>query len=156
MILVHIFLWIKKLSTLKRSCNSAVFTLKRSCLYAETLLLSIYTCIYLYITCSKGQKIVDNGDNLTSDRFFVMKFLSLFLMSNFLSACQKTIYICERPIHPVQVSETLPARIHPAQFYIYGNAYYPCSQSHNLFTSNQSNSKRKPYEKFDYKQTCVK
>jgi hypothetical protein len=73
----------------------------------------------------------------------------------FLCGCQKTIYIQERQIRSIQVCEKLPSRVQPAQFYICGNAKYLCYQSHNRFTSSNQ-LKRKPYEKLDYKQTCVK
>lgn len=56
----------KKLSTLKHSCILIVSALKRSCFYAETLLHSIYTYIYLYlIPVVSQQQIVNNfiGEN---------------------------------------------------------------------------------------------
>lgn len=77
--LTHIFLCIKKLFTLKHSCIMSNFTLKRSCLYAETLLRSIYTYIYLYIkTCSCQHKNVNNDSNRKSKVFATCFFSLLF------------------------------------------------------------------------------
>jgi hypothetical protein len=45
---IHIIHRLMKLFTLKHSCFLANSTLKRSWVYAETLLRSIYTCIYQY------------------------------------------------------------------------------------------------------------
>ena len=57
---IHNIRKFKKLSTLKHSWNFALFTLKRSCFYAETLLRSIYTYIYLYkSTCSYTAQVVN-------------------------------------------------------------------------------------------------
>jgi hypothetical protein len=60
-IVIHKTNHFKKLFTLKHSCFQGIFTLKRSWTYAETLLRSIYTCIYLYLnTCSYLQQVKDN------------------------------------------------------------------------------------------------
>lgn len=128
MILIHIIHRLIKLSTLKHSWNRAHFTLKHSCLYAETLLRSIYTCIYLYkSTCSYQPQEVNN--------FFVKKLPNekranialLMLLGCFLAGCQKTVYVCNQPINKIRVTENSATATHPAQFYLCGSAKYPCS-----------------------------
>lgn len=154
--LTHIFLWIKKLFTLKHSCIMSNFTLKRSCLYAETLLRSIYTYIYLYkSTCSWQLENVNNGNNWFFNKLPIMKLFSLILMMIFFSACQKTIYIHEQQIKPLHVNESLPGMTHPAQFYICGDVQHQYVKSYKP-SKFLTQPKRKPYEKFDYKQTCIK
>jgi type IV secretory pathway VirB2 component (pilin) len=85
---IHVIHKLNELFTLKRSCFLANSPLKRSCLYAETLLLSIYTYIYLYKnTCSWALQVVNNifkNDeiNVTRRKFEMVKKAKLVLMKN--------------------------------------------------------------------------
>jgi hypothetical protein len=156
MLVIHIFHVFAKLSTLKRFRLEAISALKHFRLCAETLPLSIYTYIYLYKkTCSWQLQTVDNKNNWIVNKFFIMKLFSLILMIIFLSACQKTIYIHEQQIKPLHVNESLPGMTHPAQFYICGDVQHPHVKSYKP-SKFLTQPKRKQYEKFDYKQTCVK
>lgn len=156
MVVIHIFHVLTKLFTLKHSCFLFDFTLKRSWKYAETLLLSIYTCIYLYKnTCSWQPQAVGN---------FFKKILAIFLLANsfLLSGCQKSVYLCEQPIRQLSVKEIPAASTHPAQFYLCGSIHYPCSVTNyrqyvplHYSMSSHHPQKRKAYEKPITKQACV-
>lgn len=130
---------------------------KRSWKCAETLLRSIYTYIYLYKrTCSWQTKIVDN--------FFKRGMMTFCLMSFcFLTGCQKTIYICNQPVNKISVIEKQASATHPAQFFICGNVYYPCSvvypRDHltcdHTSSCSQHQQKRKSYEKPNVTKNCI-
>lgn len=132
---IHTCLWIKKLFTLKRSCNLANSTLKRSWVYAETLLHSLYTYIYLYKkSCSCQLQAVNNEDKyflpslayLGKDKAFLFALLTIFILCISTGCCQKTIYICKQPICKMGVIEKPATSINPPQFYLCGNARHPC------------------------------
>lgn len=117
---IHIIHSLTKLFTLKHSCFSVNFTLKRSCKYAETLLRSIYTYIYLYKnTCSWTQQIVNN--------FFVNKlyihFTGLIISSICLTSCYKQPCQPYRIIEPIGISQHLATRTSPAEFYVCSRNY---------------------------------
>jgi hypothetical protein len=66
-----------------------------------------------------------------------ISFLSFLMMSCFMTGCQKTIVVCNQPIHPLNVTERQATLTHPAQFYLCGNAQYPCpATNHRLATSH--------------------
>ncbi len=121
---IHIIHMATKLSTLKHSCFFASFALKHSWKYAETLLRSIYTYIYLYKnTCIRRATIVNN---------FLIKIFFTFFIAVFsicLTGCHKTIYICNKPINKLSVKEIPATNAHPAQFYLCGNYPYPCKSN---------------------------
>jgi len=131
--LIHCSIWIKKLSTLKHSPKGVNFPLKRSHCSAETLPLSIYAYIYLYLnTCSWQLQAVNYGDKTR------ITILSILLMSCFMTGCQKTIVVCNQPIHPFSVTERPETLTHPTQFYLCGNAQYPCSTTNNRRVTSHS------------------
>lgn len=152
---IHRIHVLKKLSTLKRSCFSANFALKHSWFCAETLLLSIYTCIYLYKnTCIRGTTAVNN--------FFVNPFLAV-IVSISLTGCHRTIFVCDKPVSRINVRQIPATKTHPAQFYLCGNAQYPCStirnrnhvhQPHSIISSRHQ-QKRECHEKSIAKKNCV-
>jgi len=165
--LIHIFLWIKKLFTLKHSWNLMNCSLKRSCSYAETLLPSIYTYIYLYKrTCSWCLQVVNNGDKkffISPANFAINKFTLVILIWLSLSGCcHKSVYIYNQPIHKIGITERSATTINPSQFYLCGNTQYPCStvnytQHFHLHhpISSHHQQKRKGHEKQIVKQTCT-
>jgi len=145
---IHIIHRLTKLSTLKHSCFSANFALKRSWKFAETLLHSIYTYIYLYKnTCIRGATIVNN--------FFIKIFFTFFIVVLFicLTGCHKTIYICYKPISKLSVKEIPATNAHPAQFYLCSNHQYPCKsdfRGHEIKKCHPTSSKKRQgnvYEK---------
>lgn len=100
-----------KLFTLKHSCFSVNFTLKHSWKYAETLLRSIYTYIYLYKnTCSWKQQVVNN--------YFFIYFSGLIISSLFLTSCYKEACQPYRIIQPIGISQHLATHASPAPFYV--------------------------------------
>ena len=103
-------------------------------------------------------------DNFIYQLFFndnKVEVIPLLLISCFLSSCQKTTHIYNQPIHPINVLERSVTIIHPAQFYLCGNAEYPCSVTsyrhaaplHPALISHHQ-QKRKAHEKSIAKQTC--
>lgn len=184
MIFIHIFQWINKLSTLKRSWKLAYSPLKHSCFYAETLLRSIYTFIYLYKrTCSYQLQIVNNfilkyfsfckhnKNHIYSELYFLnfarsrFNLLGWFLLglTGFLlsGCCQKTIYISNQPIKEIGISQRPATLTQPAQFYLCGNSYYPCQTVTNLKHINSRhlvsslNKRKKTYETSIEKSRCL-
>jgi hypothetical protein len=113
------------LSTLKRSWLLAISTLKRSWVYAETLLRSIYTCIYLYKkTCSRGQQAVNKS-------FFVkiksISFVCLVMITTpLLTSCQKTIWVPALRQPDLRISQHPATITQPPKYYVCGNVQYPC------------------------------
>ena len=113
-----------QLSTLKHSCFLVNSTLKRSWVYAETLLRSIYTYIYLYKkTCSWEQQTVNKS-------FFVKdKSILIFLLittTSLLTSCQKTIWVPATENNDLRVNQRLAIARHPAKYYVCGGIDYPC------------------------------
>ncbi|RDI41113.1 hypothetical protein AQULUS_24020 (plasmid) [Aquicella lusitana] len=142
---IHIIHRLTKLSTLKHSCFSGNFALKHSWKYAETLLCSIYTYIYLYKnTCIRAATSVNN---------FFIKIFFIVVFSVCLSGCHKTIYICNKPINKLSVKEIPATNTHPAQFYLCGNHQYPCKSEfrwHEIKKCHPTSSKKRQgnfYEK---------
>lgn len=158
---IHIFHVFTKLSTLKRSGFGAISALKRSGICAETLRLTIYTYMYLYKrTYSSQLQVVDNFFDKLFFNGKKEKIISLLLISSLLISCQKIIH--SQPINRLGVIERPAAMTHPAQFYLCGNAEYPCSVTsyrhaaplhHSPISHHQQ--KRKAHEKSTAKQTCV-
>lgn len=142
---IHKFACIKKLFTLKHSWNLAISPLKHSCFYAETLLRSIYTYIYLYLnTCSWQQQIVDN---LFLKSFF--QFLSIVNMTIILSACC-TVCPAEKE-QDAALHLSKPPYKHFEQIQgdeLHPSAYFTCGEWNNpCHLSTKINLKRiaKPY-----------
>jgi hypothetical protein len=104
--------------------------------------------------------LIYNSKNLFKPYF---KNISIIFIWFFLSGCccQKTIYIFKPPVNKIGVIEKPATTPHPAQFYLCGNAQYPCSamndrnymHSHHPFSFHQQH-KGKAYEKSRVKQTC--
>lgn len=138
MIFIHTIHRLTKLSTLKHSCFSTNFALKRSWRYAETLLRSIYTYIYLYKnTCIRRSKTVNN---------FFIKIFFIAVFSVCLTGCHKTIYLCNKPINKLSVKEIPVTNTHPAQFYLCGNYQHPCKSNflwHEIKKCHPTSSKKR-------------
>lgn len=144
MIFIHIIHRLTKLFTLKHSCFSANFTLKRSWQYAETLLRSIYTYIYLYKkTCSWRLQAVNN--------YFLKSFLAhlcLLTTTIVLTACckvspderiQNAALHLSRP--PYRHFEQIPGnRLCPPAYFTCGELNIHCHQSSNMYQRKCSQS----------------
>lgn len=123
--LIHTIHRVTTLFTLKHSCFLVNFTLKRSWFYAETLLRSIYTCIYLYKkTCSWEQQVVNKS-------YFVkiksISFVCLLMISTSLvTSCQKTIWVPVLRQSDLRISQNPATITQPAKYYVCGNAQYAC------------------------------
>lgn len=122
--LIHIIHRLTKLFTLKHSCFLANFTLKHSCVYAETLLISIYTCIYLYQkTCSWQQQVVNN---LFSKKIKAIKFIFALMTTASLTGCQQTIWVSALKLPELRVNQQPETATQPAKYFVCGNDQYPC------------------------------
>lgn len=116
---INKFCGLKKLSTLKRSCQKHHFALKHSWFCAETLLpLYIYLYLPVYKTSIRQLKIVDNLFWLfkKGGRFTFL----LLLTSSLLACCKKptSIYIPEHSSRHLIITQRPATKIRPAQFYV--------------------------------------
>ena len=126
-----------QLSTLKHSCFLVNSTLKRSWVYAETLLCSIYTYIYQYKkTCSWEQS---TGDNF----FLLSKSIFLFIgVSITLFGCTRPVFIPVQTQTSVHMNQKRITTKRPAEFYVCGNAQYPCASATAKWQKKSVSSKR--------------
>ncbi len=114
-----------QLFTLKHSCLLANSALKRSWIYAETLLRSIYTYIYLYKkTCSWGQQAVNKSFfvKIKSTSFVCL----LMITASLVTSCQKTIWVPALRQPDLRFGQHPATITQPAKYYVCGNAQYPC------------------------------
>ena len=127
---IHIIHNYIKLFTLKRFGKSANSTLKHFGFSAETLRHSIYACSYLY-----KKPVV--GSNHLWITFFVesiklIKIVAVIIpFSVFITGCCPTVHIPVTTQHPLGVIQRPDSKIHPAAFYVCGNAQYPCNTKIN-------------------------
>lgn len=135
--LIHRIHRFEKLFTLKRSCFLANFTLKHSWVYAETLLRSIYTYIYLYKkTCSWEQQIVNKS--------FFEKIKSIILISllmltvSLVTSCQKTISVPALKQPDLRFNQRSETMTQPVRYYVCGGSQYPCRSVTNKWQETSS------------------
>jgi hypothetical protein len=89
----------------------------------------------------------------------IFKWAFLLIGGLFLAGCcQKTIAIYSQPVKKISVTERPATMAHPAQFYLCGNAEYPCrvrSHHHTASLPYYHQQKRNAHEKSTAKQTCI-
>lgn len=135
--LIHRMHRFNKLFTLKRSCFLANSTLKRSWVYAETLLRSIYTCIYLYKkTCSWEQQVVNKSffEKIKSVTFI----FSLMLTTSLVTSCQKSILVSDLKQPDLRINQRPATITQPARYYVCGGCQYPCRSVTNKWQKSSS------------------
>jgi len=143
---IHIFHVFAKLSTLKRSRFKVICALKRSRLCAETLPLSIYTCIYLYKrTCSCLLQVVYNCflTKIVSSYFVIVTAII------FISGCCRTnpseqiqnsvLHLVETPHKHFQ--QYPGNKLHPSAYFTCGKYQNRCHSYSTIYSKQMQSQK---------------